>query len=201
VLSRLTWSSRPPDRTPAGPSIRGGSRQFTSFRSRFDRVRAVRRRQDFHLPSKSQNEGPGVGYRGLFCPKVLSQTWASAYLKFARRRLLVTPPIKPPSVGLAASALPRAGAVLVQNWYFSGAAPMLAQCQAPSTSARVMPSCFNVVSCDISFLGCPRLARSRSSLSAPTAGRPCARRAGASHATSSVLILLTSTLRSACQTS
>ena len=37
---------------------------------------------------------------------------------------LVTPPISPPLSGMAASALPRAGAVLVPDWYFSEAAPI-----------------------------------------------------------------------------
>ena len=89
----------------------------------------------FSLINARKNEGPGVGYRGLFYPKVFHRLGLPPISNYARRRLLVTPPIKPPSVGLAASALPRAGAVLVQNWYFSGAAPMLAPCQVPSISA------------------------------------------------------------------
>ena len=67
----------------------------------------------FHLSINSQNEGPGIGYRGLFLPKALSQTWAAAYLKFCPSETFGHPTNRAPSVGLAASALPRAGAVLV----------------------------------------------------------------------------------------
>jgi hypothetical protein len=55
--------------------------------------------------------------------------WEARSFKFS----YATPPVgdfgyptkySPPSVGLAASASPHAGAVLMQDWYFSGAAPI-----------------------------------------------------------------------------
>ena len=98
----------------------------------------------FSLINARKNEGPGVGYRGLFLPEGLSQTWAAAYLKLCPSETFGHPTNKPPSVGLAASALPRAGAVLVQNWYFSGAAPILAHAQQlrvlPPTRSTSVPS-------------------------------------------------------------
>ena len=110
----------------------GSSRHFAAGSTEFAPVGDDK---IFHLSTNSQNEGPGIGYRGLFLPEGLSQTWAPAYLKLCPSETFGHPTNKPPSVGLAASALPRAGAVLVQNWYFSGAAPILARCQAPLISA------------------------------------------------------------------
>ena len=84
-----------------------------------ERVRATRK-----------TKAPALATGAFFCPKAFQRLGLPPISSHARRRLLVTPPIKPPSVGLAASALPRAGAVLVQNWYFSGAAPILERRQA-----------------------------------------------------------------------
>jgi len=110
----------------------GSSRHFAAGSTEFAPVGDDK---IFHLSTNSQNEGPGVGYRGLFLPEGLSQTWAPACLKFCPSETFGHPTNKPPSVGSAASALPRAGAVLVENWYFSGAAPILAPRQAPLISA------------------------------------------------------------------
>ena len=79
----------------------------------------------FHFSTNSQNEGPGVGYRGLFLPEGLSQTWAAAYLKLCPSETFGHPTNKAPLCRVvAASALPRAGAVLVRDWYFSEAEPI-----------------------------------------------------------------------------
>ena len=89
----------------------------------------------FHLSTNSQNEGPGVGYRGLFLPEGLSQTWAAAYLKLCPSETFGHPTNRAPLCRVGGlGAPPRRGRIGVELVFFWGR-PILAPCQAPSTSA------------------------------------------------------------------
>jgi hypothetical protein len=93
--------------------------QFTSLRGRFE-FASVGDDKIFHLFANSQNEGPGVGYRGLFLPKGLSQTWAAAYLKLCSSETFGHPTKKAPLCRVGGLGAPprrgRIGAELVFFW-------------------------------------------------------------------------------------
>jgi hypothetical protein len=77
----------------------------------------------FHSSKNSQKEGPGVGYRGLFLPKGLSQTWAAAYLKLCPSETFGHPTNKAPlcrAGGLGAP--PRRGRIGAELVFFWGSA-------------------------------------------------------------------------------
>ena len=90
-----------------------------------------------------QSKDPGISPAGAFYThrlvarlRQIGRRAASKllYAHFARRSF-GTPPC-PPLSGLAASALPRAGAVFMQDWYFSEAVAMFPNARVMATMAR-----------------------------------------------------------------
>jgi hypothetical protein len=81
--------------------------------------------------------------RGLFHSQTCgppASDWGDAQLQncctlISPAGALVPPPC-PPLSGLAASALPRAGAVFMQDWYFSEAVAMFPNARVMATMAR-----------------------------------------------------------------
>jgi bifunctional non-homologous end joining protein LigD len=77
----------------------------------------------FHSSKNSQKEGPGVGYRGLFLPKGLSQTWAAAYLKLCPSETFGHPTNKAPLCRVGGlGAPPRRGRIGAELVFFWGSA-------------------------------------------------------------------------------
>lgn len=92
----------------------------------------------FHLSINSQNEGPGIGYRGLFLPKALSQTWAAAYLKFCPSETFGHPTNKAPLCRVGGlGAPPRRGRIGAELVFFWGSAYLGAM---PSTFDFCLPT-------------------------------------------------------------
>jgi hypothetical protein len=92
----------------------------------------------FHLSTNSQNEGPGVGYRGLFLPEGLSQTWAAAYLKLCPPETFGHPTNKAPLCRVGGlGAPPRRGRIGAELVFFWGSAYVGAM---PSTFDFCLPT-------------------------------------------------------------
>ena len=113
----------------------GSSRHFAAGSTEFAPVGDDK---IFHLSTNSQNEGPGIGYRGLFLPEGLSQTWAAAYLELCPSETFGHPTNKAPFCRVGGlGAPPRRGRIGAELVFFWGSAYVGAM---PSTFDFCLPT-------------------------------------------------------------